>query len=499
MGRINRRTFLQSTPLLGSSAILASASLATGAEKPPQPAGGTYQFSRQIPAEKGYDLVVAGGGPAGAAAAICAARLGAKVLLLEATGCMGGMGTSGLVTAFDPMSDGKQMIVGGLMREIVTTMHKRGFLAPQVTEAYYTTKFHCWTPFRVEGYKLILDELVQAAGVEVRFFTRAVDADFDAAKGTIKGVIVHNIEGFRYVPAKTFVDATGDAVLATLCGAKCREAGRETPYAMPPTLCSQCAGIDWTQTRKASQQKLVEKAIAENQFTFRDRHLPGLIQVGHTVGMLNAGHVFHMNALRCRSLSDGMMLGRKLAQEYINFYRKYVPGCENLEHVTTANLMGVRESRRIVGEYELNYADYAARRQFPDQIAVYNAAVDIHVYDDSEAEYQRYYKEFNETARLKPGECIGLPYGILVPKGWKNLWVAGRANSSDVRVHGCIRVQPPASMMGQAVGTAAVQSMATGQPACDLDTARLVETLRGAGAYLPQTELRKTMTRGPVS
>ena len=82
-----------------------------------------------------------------------------------------------------------------------------------------------------------------------------------------------------------------------------------------------------------------------------------------------------------------------------------------------------------------------------------------------------------------------------MPKGWSNLWVAGRCNSSDVKVNGAIRDQPACSMMGQAAGTAAVQSIATGQPACDLDTAKLVETLRAKGAYLPQTELQKTMTR----
>jgi len=117
------------------------------------------------------------------------------------------------------------------------------------------------------------------------------------------------------------------------------------------------------------------------------------------------------------------------------------------------------------------------------------------VYDDSEAEYQRYYREYTQTGRLKPGECYGIPYSILVPKGWQNLWVAGRCNSSDVRVHGSIRVQPAASMMGQAVGTAAVQSLATGQPACALDTAALVETLRRTGAYLPQEKLSRQMTR----
>ena len=506
MSEISRRSFLQSSAL-GASGVVGAAALTGGnageaAEGDKGPAKETFRMTRDVPVEEGFDLIVAGGGPAGTAAAVCAARLGAKVLLLEATGCLGGMGTSGLVTAFDPMANGERMLVGGLMREIVTSMHRRGFLAPHVTEDFYSKRFHCWTPFRVEGYKLVLDELTAAAGVEVRFFTRLVDVDADATGPTIRGVITHNIEGFRYLRAKTFVDATGDAVLTDLCKAPCREAGRDTPNIMPPTLCSIVGNIDWPRAKKnagdtgpANQQALVEKAIADGHFTVKDRHVPGLFQVGESLGMINAGHMFKMNALKCRSLSDGVMRGRRLAQEFLAFYRKYVPGCENMELAITGSLIGVRESRRVVGEYEMTFDDYLARRQFPDQIAVFNKAVDIHVYDDSDAEYQRYYKEYHQTGRLKPGECYGLPYGILVPRGWKNLWVAGRCNSSDVRVHGSIRVQPAASMMGQAVGTAAVQSIATGQAACDLDTEALVTTLRKAGAYLPQETLSRKMTR----
>ena len=89
-----------------------------------------------------------------------------------------------------------------------------------------------------------------------------------------------------------------------------------------------------------------------------------------------------------------------------------------------------------------------------------------------------------------------MPYGILVPKGWENLWVAGRCHSSDTKVHGSIRAQSAAYMMGQASATAAVQSIRTGQPACDLDTRDLVETLRQRGAYLPQEQLSREMTRG---
>ncbi len=506
MKKTTRRSFLQSSALavpgmMGATGALSAAGTAAHG-KEPKDAEATYQFSRELPIEEGFDLVVAGGGPAGVAAAVCAARLGAKVVLVEAMGCLGGMGTSGLVTAFDPMANGQRMLVGGLMREIVTTMYQRGFLGPQVTPDFYSKRFHCWTPFKAEGYKLVLDELLKAAGVDVRFFTRAIDADIDAQRREVRGVIAHNVEGIRYLRAKAFVDATGDGVVADICGVPCREAGRDTPNIMPPTLCSLYGGIDWERanpnpgaTSPANQQALLERAITDGHFSHRDRHMPGLFKVGHSIGMLNAGHVFHMNALDCRSLSDGMMRGRELDREYLEFFRKYVPGCENMEMVTTGSLMGVRESRRIVGEYELNFDDYLARRKFPDQIAVFNKAVDIHVYDDSDEQYERYHSEYTKTGRLKPGEYFGIPYGILVPKGWRNLWVAGRCNSSDVRVHGSIRVQPAASMMGQAVGTASVQSLATGQPACDLDTAQLVETLRENGAYLPQKELTKTMSR----
>ncbi|NMB25404.1 MAG: FAD-dependent oxidoreductase, partial [Firmicutes bacterium] len=455
---------------------------------------------RSIPIESGYDLVVAGGGPAGSAAAICAARLGARVLLVEATGCLGGMATSGLVTAFDPMADGEKMIVGGFMREVVETMYHRGYIAEGIEPDTWRKNYHQWTPFKVEGLKRLLDELAVGAGVEVRFFTRVIDIDADQVSRQVKGLILHNVEGYRYVAAKTFCDATGDAVLADLCGVPCREAGRDTEKIMPATLCSLYTGIDWEQIPRRGcipdgQQEAIEQAIDEDFFTQPDRHVPGMFYLGNGNGMLNAGHIFGMNALNCRSLSDGMMLGRRLAVEYTDFYRKYMKGFEKLEHVVTASLMGVRESRRIVGEYELTFDDYINRRQFPDQIGVFNKAIDIHVYDCTEAEYQRYYEEFHSIGRLGQGECFGIPYGILVPVGWQNLWVAGRCSSSDVRVHGSIRVQPAAAMMGQAAGTAAVQSIRTGRPACSLDTDELVTTLRGQGAYLPQLDLSREMTR----
>jgi len=462
-----------------------------------------YVLTRNIPVEEAYDVVVAGGGPAGAAAAVCAARSGAKTLLIESTGCLGGMGTSGLVTAFDPMANGKEGLVGGFMREVVEELYERKFLGVEVTPDYWRQRYLTWTPFNVEGYKLVLDEKMTAAGVEVRFFTRVIDADADAGEKRVKGLILNNIEGYSFIAAKAFIDCTGDAVLANLCGADCWEAGRDTPRIMPATLPSLFAGIDWARVRRYWQEEgheqgnnVIRKAIAEGMFLQPDPFLVGMSQIGPTVGYLNGGHLFNLNALRCSELSRNVMLGRRIAQDYLAFYRKYIPGCEKLEHVTTASLIGVRESRRIKGEYVLNINDYMARREFPDQIGIYNKFVDIHPYDTSEEEYQRFMKEKDQQLRLGQGEYFGIPYGVLVPKGWQNLWVAGRCVSSDVRVHGSIRVQPSCSMMGQAAGTAAAQSIRLKQPACALDTAELVTTLRKDNAFLPQKELASKMTRG---
>ncbi len=453
----------------------------------------TYTFQRKIPVEEGYDVVVAGGGPGGCGAAICAARLGARVLLVESTGCLGGMGTSAMVSAWSDLADGERMIVGGFVAELVETMYERGFYRPGIDPAWWRKNLHGGFGYNTEGLKLLLDELCLQARVEIRFFTKVIDAD--ASGFRVNGVVTNNIEGHSYIKAKAFVDATGDAVLSDLCGAAYREAGRDTDHIMAPTLCSSHANIDTETMKYGDQQAAVFKAIGDNFFSQPDRHVPGLFVTGKSTAIMNAGHLFGTNAVKCRSLSDAMIRGRQFAREYARFFREYLPACKDMELVATASLLGVRESRRIVGEYELNYEDFRARRSFPDQIGIYNKSVDIHVHDCSDAEWERYLAEFEKNDRPGAGEHYGIPYGILVPRGWENLWVAGRCNSSDVKVHGAIRDQPACFMMGEAAGTAAVQSIRTGQPACGLDTRQLVETLRNAGGYLPQGILSASMTR----
>jgi hypothetical protein len=450
-------------------------------------------------------VVVVGGGPAGSAAAVCAARAGARTLLVEATGCLGGMGTSGLVASFGPVSDGEKMLVGGFMKELIQTMWEQHAFGPHVVPEYFTSQLNRWVPFKPEYLKRILDDFVVAAGVEVRFFSRVIDAEVEGR--SVRGVIVSNVEGCRFVPARCFIDCSGDAALATACGAECKVVLRDTDTVAPSTLCSLYAGIDWGHPDYGSdwrgldavknrvKSELLPKAIEDGHFSQEDRFMPGMNKIGASVGALNGGHVFNLDPLSIRSLSDGMIFGRKLAVEYTEFFRRYVPGCAGIEHVTTASVMGVRDSRRIVGEFELTIEDFRSQRQFPDQIAVYNRPTDVHPTNTSKAEYERFLKDFHGKDNLGKGGSVGIPYSILVPRGWSNLWVAGRCHSSDTKVHGSIRAQSAAYMMGQASAAAAVQSLRTGETACDLDTSALVESLRREGANLPQTSLSRTMTR----
>ena len=490
----SRRSFLKAGSLLGLAGVFSPNGLsAHNAESVTKE--GVYTLSKAIETESAYDVIVAGGGMAGVSAAIAAARLGAKTLLLESTATLGGMGTSGLVNAFDGMADGEKALVGGIMREIVETLYEQGGLASWQTPDTWRKNLLHPTRFNPEALKRLLDKLVVDSGAEVRFLSKVVAAETDNKR--MNGVVVSQQEGLRYIPGKCFIDATGDAHLSVMAGVAYLQAGRDTEKIMPPTLCSLWAGVGWP--RAENPKEYFDKAIADNLFTDAEGvRLSQFItsEAGdyNTLG-LNGGHIFDTDAVNTASYTRAMIEGRKLAQEYEAFLRRYVPGYEKADLATTASLLGVRESRRVVGEYTLKFDDLRSGRHFPDQIGVFNKEVDIHLYKPDEAHYKEQRELADKIGRLGKGESFGLPYGILVPKGWENLWVAGRCVSTDVLVHGATRVMPSASMMGQAAGTAAVQSAGSKEPANRLNVAALIETLRANGAILPQQDMPKGMTR----
>ncbi len=450
-----------------------------------------YNLQRKIEIEEGYDLVVVGGGPAGASAALAAARKGVKVLLLEADTRIGGMGTSGMVSAFAPMSDGNRCVAGGIAEEIMEILYERSAAGTQVTPDWWKKAVQLWIPFRPEALALLWDELLEKAGVKVRFASRVVDAELAADGKTLTGVIVADVEGLSLVRADYFVDATGDAALAVAAGFPTWRAGQDTEKIMPPTLCALYAGIEWERvdleehgTYPRRQQELYEKALSDGWFRSNDRHFPGIYRIGPGLGMVNAGHIFNTDAVDRDSLSDAYREGRKQVSEYASFFRTYVGGCEGLELVATAPLLGVRESRRIQGEYVLNYDDFKARRRFEDGIGLSAGSIDIHPYDESDEELQRCLKEFHEVGRQRLGDALGVPYRSILPKDSRNLWVAGRCISADVKVHGSIRIQPVAAVLGQAAGTAVWLAREDKKSAAELDITKLRKVLQQDGAVL---------------
>ena len=454
-----------------------------------------YSFKREIPVEEGYDVVIAGGGPGGCAAALAAARAGSRVLLLESLGFLGGMGTAGLVLQWAPFVRYGKRVVGGIPLEIYRILEERGYAFQPGPNPEPVAKFAAIDP---EGLKLVLDELLAKEKIEVRFFTQAVDVDRDPDRFFVNGIIAHNIEGFRYIKAKTFIDATGDASLVKLCGAECFE----PDVAMAPTLCAVVDGIDWKKMNIdlcgliVGQQAMVNKAVDDGFFSQPDRHVPGIFRSFRDLGAMNAGHIFNLNSLNCRSLSEGMAKGRLQVQEYIRFFKTYFKEFANTNLVYTAPLMGVRDSRRIKGEYWLSLDDYQNKRQFPDQIAINAQKIDLHVRDASPEEYKRFKKTFFDTPfPFEPGEFVGIPYGTLVPKGAENLWIAGRTLSCDTHIFASMRGQLLCMLYGQAAGTAAAQTITTGQTACTLNTRTLIESLRAQKCILPQEELSDEMTK----
>jgi len=450
-------------------------------------------YTRTLPIEESYDLIVAGGGPSGVAAAIAAGRAGLRVALIERNGCLGGLGTSGLVNVLMPFADGEQTLMGGIGIELATALHARGFTPPDVTPAFWQRGERRSLPFNGEGMKLLMDEFVEGAGVEIRFFNTLLDV---ATKGSnIEALIASGKERLYAMRAPLYVDATGDATLSAMAGVPF-EVGGEEGETQAPTLCSAVAGIDAKRYRRFLEetrrpgdwQPLIaplEQAIADGVFREPERHLPGIFMSGDGVGILNAGHLFNVDCLSDVDLSRAMIDGRKKAQDYLRFYRQYVEGCEGLLQTATAAVLGVRETRRIVGQYRLNEADFVSKAVFYDEIGRFNYPIDIHRSSPSLEDHAAFIQEFAKSHRLGVGESYGIPYRCLVPQNIDNLLVSGRCISTDRKVQGSIRVMPCCFITGQAAGTAAALCSQHDVAPRELDTDLLRGTLREQGAYIP--------------
>ena len=434
--------------------------------------GKTIHINKEIPVRVETDVFVAGGGPAGVAAAVAAARNGCEVFLAEGTGCFGGMGTASLIPLFVTMTDGVSLVAAGFCEEIMNRMIDGGCIGS-------------WYDVRIlpEVLKRIYDDIVTKAGVQYSFFTQVVDAA--GHDGKIDYVVLHGKSGFYAVKAKIYIDCTGDADMAALAGAQ-YEKGDENGVMQPGTLCSEWAGIDWNTAVEMDHHGPLEQAFRDGVFSAPDRHIPGIFKSVGFMGNGSFGHAFGMDGTDERSLTEAIVSMRKIIPDYEKYYKNYLNGYENMVLVGTGSLMGVRETRRVVCDYRISLKDFVNRAEFEeDEIGRYCYPVDMHPSNASEEAYHESERMFRRDYRYGKGETYGIPYRILTPLGFDNLLVAGRCVSSDRYMLASIRVMPACFITGQAAGTAAAMTKDS-ENVRRIDTLLLRKKLREAGAYLPR-------------
>lgn len=428
----------------------------------------SYVYAKPIPVRYEVDVCVVGGGPAGVAAGITAARAGARVMILESQGFFGGGGTASLVPAFMGFSNGVDFMAGGIGYEV--------FQRSCIPELGLS--------IRPEVLKRVYDEMVRSAGVD--FLFHATVADVITRENGIDAVIVAAKSGVYAVKAKIFVDGTGDGDICAWGGAP-YELGDATGHVMPSTLCSMWADIDWDSVPYPNlEQKfnIIDRAMKDGVFSQEDYHMSGIWRTGDHVGGGNIGHCYQVNATDERSLTEAMVQGRKLLPEFERFYREYMGGgYSNAGVVSSGSYLGIRESRRIMGDYVLNADDFRADSFFEDEIGRYSYPIDIH----PEPGRENYRKFLNEhlSMHLGVGESYSIPYRCLCPRKLSNVLVAGRCVSTDQKMQSSIRVMPGCYITGMAAGMAAALAAEGEQDIRRVDISVLQDRLAAAGAWLP--------------
>ena len=477
MRKLRRRDLIQmGAGAAGAAALAAGASAVRGAAAPDGPGGqaaaGTVRLACDVPVRHTVDVFVAGGGPSGLAAAVTAARQGRSVFLAEGHTCFGGMGTAARVPLFMPFTDGVNFLAGGFGKEVHDRLFAAGGTGP---DSRVTIK--------AEVLKCVYDDMVAETKMGFAFGTQVIAVQ--ARDRHVDHVLCAAKSGLFAVRAHTFIDCTGDGDLAAWGGAPF-EKGDAQGNLMAGTLCSAWADIDWDTVRKAGLNAEAElpKAFQDKVFTNEDRHLPGMWRVDTHVGGGNIGHTFGVDSTDERSVTQALLWGRKSLKEYEAFYKKYMKGFEKMVLVATGSLLGIRESRRILGDYVLGLEDFKKRAVFPDEIGRFSYPVDIHASTPTSKDYAAYADAF-KSLRYGKGENYGIPYRALVPRDLRNVLVAGRCISTDRYMQSSVRVMPGCFITGQAAGMAAAMAAQEGADTRSVDAGELRQRLRQIGAFLP--------------
>lgn len=455
-------------------------------------------LTKDIPLIAEYDVVVCGGGPAGCAAAMAAARQGFKTLLVEGEGQLGGMGTSGLVSHWlgGRTSDCRQWVVGGIFKELSLNGVERGIAKLPEPEPDGRLSPHGWqsqgqlvagVPFDPFGMAALLDDKLAEAAVETLFFTRAVDVKLDG--NNISHVIIHNKSGFQAVACKTVVDATGDADVAAFSNCETVLGREEDHLTTPVTLQFHMDNIDADALAEYANQKNatmfrwldeIQELMKQGEWPFSYNRLISAQMTEKDVFMVNTSRITGCDATDGASISRAMVQGRREAWQLLEILRKHAPGFKNARLRCVAPLLGVRESRRIIGDFKLKINDVLEGRAINDVIGFSAYGWDLP--DPNKPSHQPM------QGRKKPPFTF-LPYRVMIPQPIENLICPGRAISVERELLGPMRVMAPCMAMGEAAGAAATEVARKGSSFKQVDTAKLRQTLRDSGAVLETADI----------
>lgn len=477
---VTRREFAMAAATANVGTLLAQT--AKGGEPAAQPADYVVEPEKRVKVRAHADVVVCGGGPAGIGAAIGAARSGANTLLLENLGGLGGAGSCGLMNRLGPYHDQERMIVGGVPMEVLqrlVAMNAAIMPRPVVWTRETNNRPEYWAPFDPEALKFVLDTMTAEARVKILFNARVVGAI--VANGRMQGVFIESKSGREAVRAKVVIDATGDGDVAAWAGAPYEQGRPEDSWTQPITVLFKVHNLD----RDKAQRALAEqKEQILGAARARGEAIPRFVSAG-TDNFLrpdetyyNQDHVHGADGANVEDVTRAWIEARKIIWQQFSFAKKYIPGYENAYIAMTGSLLGVRETRRIMGEYVLTADDVLAAKKFPDAIARYACYVDLHRVGRPGTE-----SALNQKIP-KPGTSYDIPYRCLVPKKVENLLVAGRCFSATHEGLASARPMPACMAMGQAAGVAAALSASQGISPRKVDVAALRKNLIAQGVSL---------------
>jgi hypothetical protein len=412
--------------------------------------------ARHTPLFGEFDVVVLGGGPAGQSAAVCAARGGARTLLVERYGFLGGMGTAGGVTNFAGLYGRRggemQPLVRGVVDELLERIERLGGLNQPQDGLQGRIRVRSYD---VSAYKCAADEWLLSAGVELLFHALAVGVVMQDKRVDV--LLVETRSGRRAIRAREFIDASGDADLAHFAGVP-YELGDGQGSALFPSTMFRIGNVDAPRAQAAiGEFKAIDALMAQAADRYRFPRRGAILRPQRNPSEWRANVTQLANergqavdATDARQLSAAEVEGRRQIVEYMRFLHAEVPGFEAAEISDIAPQVGIRESRRVIGAYQLSGEDVLGGARFDDVIGLNAWPVEMHVAGRIEWSFPRDVDNaFNH-----------LPWRMVVPQGVDNLLVAGRCASMQHLGQSAARASGACFVMGQAAGTAAALRVA---------------------------------------